>query len=159
MAGVPAHIAYNASSRYEEDRVLDDLVAIRVVAHLVMPFILLYGLYVQFHGEYSPGGGFQAGVICAAAFIIHALSNDIEATASILPARIAFAGTAAGVLIYGFTGVVCMFAGGGFLEYGVLLEDSVAGQHLGMFLIETGVGVTVFSVMVSTVYAFGGEYA
>ena len=38
----------------------------RVVGRLLIPFILLFGLYVQFHGEYGPGGGFQAGAIIAA---------------------------------------------------------------------------------------------
>ena len=38
---------------------------LRVVVKLLIPLILLYALYVQFHGDYSPGGGFQAGVIFA----------------------------------------------------------------------------------------------
>ena len=46
-----------------DDRIL------RIVAKLLIPFILLYALYVQFHGDYGPGGGFQAGVILGAGFI------------------------------------------------------------------------------------------
>ena len=49
-----------------------DLV-LRVVAKLLIPFILLFALYVQFHGDFGPGGGFQAGVIIAAAIIFYAL--------------------------------------------------------------------------------------
>ena len=46
---------------------------LRVIAKMLIPFILLFGLYVQFHGDFGPGGGFQAGVIIAAAFILHSL--------------------------------------------------------------------------------------
>ena len=35
--------------------------------------MLLFALYVQFHGDYGPGGGFQAGVIVAVGVILHAL--------------------------------------------------------------------------------------
>jgi len=39
---------------------------LQVISKLLIPFILLFALYVQFHGDYGPGGGFQAGVIFAA---------------------------------------------------------------------------------------------
>lgn len=135
----------------------DDLIAIRTVVHLMMPFILLYGLYVQFHGEYSPGGGFQAGVICASAFIAHALSNDIEDTSVLMPPSVVFFGAGLGTLIYGMTGIVCILMGGNFLDYNVLAADPVTGQHIGMFAVETGVGITVFSVMSLIIYIFGGQ--
>ena len=28
---------------------------------ILVPFTLVYGMYILTHGEYSPGGGFQAG--------------------------------------------------------------------------------------------------
>ena len=53
---------------------MSDYLVLRVIAKLLIPFILLFGFYVQMHGDYGPGGGFQAGVIVAAAFILYALS-------------------------------------------------------------------------------------
>ncbi len=47
---------------------------LRVVTKLLIPYILLFGFYVQFHGDYGPGGGFQAGVILAAAVILYGWS-------------------------------------------------------------------------------------
>ena len=44
---------------------MDHHLILRVVTKILIAPILLYGLYVQFHGDYSPGGGFQAGVIFA----------------------------------------------------------------------------------------------
>ena len=49
----------------------------RVVAKLLIPYMLLYALYVQWHGDYGPGGGFQAGVLFAAAVIRYALIFDL----------------------------------------------------------------------------------
>ncbi|MEC7875393.1 MAG: MnhB domain-containing protein, partial [Pseudomonadota bacterium] len=42
-----------------------------IVARILIPLIMLFALYVQFHGDYGPGGGFQAGVIFASSFILY----------------------------------------------------------------------------------------
>ena len=57
----------------------------RVVGRVLIPFILLFGLYVQFHGEYGPGGGFQAGAIVAAAIILFALLEGEQRALAVLP--------------------------------------------------------------------------
>ena len=51
---------------------------LRVVSKLLIPFILVYALYVQFHGEYGPGGGFQAGAIFASGFVLYALIFGVQ---------------------------------------------------------------------------------
>jgi len=129
---------------------------LRVVAKLLLPAILLFALYVQFHGEYSPGGGFQAGVIFAAGFILYGLIFGADKVRAVAPPPVIHALVALGVLIFAGVGVVCLLLGGHYLDYGVLAADPVAGQHLGILLIEVGVGVTVAAVMVSVFYAFAG---
>lgn len=130
---------------------------IRVVSKLMIPFILLFGLYVQFHGDFGPGGGFQAGVIFAAAFILYALVYGLENARRIVPDKYIRMGVALGVLIYGGTGVVSLLLGGNFLDYSVLAHDAPHGQHLGIFIVEFGVGLTVTSVMVAIFFAFAGR--
>ena len=132
------------------------MLIIRTVIAFLAPFIVLYGLYVQFHGDYSAGGGFQAGVICAAAFIAYALSTDIEKAAEIVPLSVVYRGSAAGALLYAAVGLLTMMRGGGFLSYDMLASEPTTGQHIGIFLVELGVGVTVFSVIMSIIYVFGG---
>ena len=44
-------------------------IVLRVVGKLLIPFILLFALYVQFRGDFGAGGGAQAGVIAAAAVV------------------------------------------------------------------------------------------
>jgi multicomponent Na+:H+ antiporter subunit B len=130
---------------------------LRVVTKVLIGPILLFALYVQFHGDYGPGGGFQAGVIFATAFIIYALVFGLETARRALPGRVVRILLATGVLIYGGTGLISFVTDHNFLDYSVLGATAVAGQHLGILLVEFGVGMTVSAVMVSTFYAFAGQ--
>lgn len=133
---------------------MDDHIILRTVIRLLMPFIFMFGLYVQFHGEYSPGGGFQAGVICAAAFIFYGLIYGIGDVQEIISMNFTRLLASLGVLIYGSTGVLSILKGATFLDYSALLDNNVSGQHLGIFVIELGVGITVFAVMMIIFYMF-----
>ena len=132
-------------------------VLLRVMAKVLIPPILLFALYVQFHGDFGPGGGFQAGVIFAAGFVLYALTFGLEKSQQVIGFGMLKFLAALGVLLYGGVGVAAMLMGGEFLNYSVLSEDPVAGQHLGIIIIELGVGVTVFSVMLTIFYAFSGR--
>lgn len=121
---------------------------LRVVAKFLMPVIVLFGLYVLFHGELGPGGGFQAGVILASALIVHLLVFGPDETERIAPIKVLRRMAAIGALLYGGTGLASLPLGANFLDYNVLGSTPVAGQHLGILLIEIGVAVTVSSTMV-----------
>ncbi len=131
----------------------DDLV-LRVVAKLLIPFILLFALYVQFHGDFGPGGGFQAGVILAAAVIFYALVYGLAAGAHGGARAAGRIDDGLGVLIYAGVGVAGLLLGGNFLDYFVLDHDPVHGQHRGIFWVEVGVAVTVSGVMLKIFYMF-----
>jgi len=130
---------------------------LRVVSKLLIPVIMLFALYVQFHGDYSPGGGFQAGVIFAAAIILYALLFGLDNTLEVLPPDLLQWTAALGVLIFAGVGIDTVLMGGNFLDYNRLAADGPAGQHLGIFLVELGVGITVTSVMLLLYYAFAGR--
>ena len=134
-----------------------DLLILRVVTKLLMPFILIFALYVQFHGDYGPGGGFQAGVIFGAGFILYGLVFGLDDLRGVLSSDVLRAGFALGLLIFAGVGVAGLILGGNYLDYNVLAHDPVKGQHLGILLIEFGVGVTVASVMVSIFFYFAGR--
>ena len=102
---------------------MSEMVILRVVSKGFVPFIILFGLYVQFHGDFGPGGGFQAGVIFAAGLILYGLIFGLEDLQRVAPAWVIESTLAMGVLLYGGTGVVCMLLGGEFLEYNVLHFD------------------------------------
>ena len=136
---------------------MDHHLILRVVTKLLVAPILLFALYVQFHGEYSPGGGFQAGVIFAVAFILYGLVFSLGRLRELVPDWLVHKLTALGALIYSGTGIAGLVLGGNYLDYDVLFPDRIDGQHYGIIIIEFGVGLTVFSVMVSIYYAFAGR--
>ena len=136
---------------------MKDYLVLRVIAKLMIPFMLLFALYVQFHGDFGPGGGFQAGVITAAAIIFYAIIFGLPAARAVVPDRLVETMVAAGVLIYAGVGVAGLLLGGNYLDYFVLDRDPVAGQHRGIFWVEAGVAVTVSGVMLKVFYMFAGR--
>lgn len=127
---------------------------ISLIAKYLFPVIALFALYVQFHGDFGPGGGFQAGVILCVAFIFYALVFGIETTEKVAPIWVLRILASFGVLLYAGIGVLTLLLGGNFLDYDVLAQDPLLGQHIGIMLIELGVGITVSSVMLMMFYAF-----
>ena len=129
----------------------------QVVGRLLIPFIVLFGLYVQFHGEYGPGGGFQAGAIIATGLILHALLEGESAALRSIPRSILLGMVAGGALLYTLVGVAGIVLGGNFLDYSVLSDDPVKGQQIGILAIEAGVGVTVCGALLSIFHAFAAR--
>lgn len=131
---------------------------LRVVTKLLVGAIILFAFYVQFHGDFSPGGGFQAGVIMAVAFIIYGIVFGLDKAQRVFPPWIVHKLLALGVLIYAATGVVSLFLGYSYLDYGAFTPGHPEhGQHWGILAVEFGVGVTVTGVMVAVYFAFAGR--
>ena len=129
-------------------------VIIKIVSKKLIPLILLFALYVQFHGDFGPGGGFQAGAIFSAGFILYSLVFGFDKLVSAVSPRVLELISVTGVLLYIGVGFLCMIFGGEFLNYSVLGDTQVAGQHLGILLVEFGVFLTVFSVLLLIFYCF-----
>ena len=130
----------------------------RVVAKLIIPGIMLFALYVQFHGDYGPGGGFQAGVIFASAFILYGLVFGVDKARQVAPPWIVTSFIALGLMLYAGVGIVSMFLGGNYLEYAVFFaHDFAESQKLGILLVELGVGITVAAVMMMVFFLFAGR--
>lgn len=132
-------------------------VILRVATKVLVPNIILYAFYVHFHGDYGPGGGFQAGVILAAAFVLYALVYGLENAQRVLPPWVVHICLALGVFIYAATGAMGIILGGSFLDYNVLSYDAIHGQHRGILWVEVGVITTVFGTMASIFYAFAAR--
>ena len=129
-------------------------IIVRISTRILVPFILLFALYVQFHGDFGPGGGFQAGVIFGAGCILYGLVFGVDALMGVVPIAVVRMIAAGGVLLFALVGVAGLLAGGNYLDYSVLGATPVAGQHLGIMLIELGVGMTVAAVVISFFYGF-----
>ncbi len=168
--GERALAASDWSGRKDEDEDIpedadDSHLILRVVAKLLIPIITIFAFYVHFHGEISPGGGFQAGVIFAVAIMLYALIFGLKAAMRAFPPVWARVGAALGVAIYGATGVVCMLNGGRFLDYDFIFGPPAGGHHgghnwpqvTGIIGVEVGVVVAVACVMITAFYAFAGR--
>ena len=129
-------------------------VIIKIISKKLIPLILLFALYVQFHGDFGPGGGFQAGAIFSAGFILYSLVFGFDKLVSAVSPRVLELISVTGVLLYIGVGFLCMILGGEFLNYSVLGDTQVGGQHLGILLVEFGVFLTVFSVLLLIFYCF-----
>jgi len=132
-------------------------IILRVVSKILIPYILLFAFYVQWHGDFGPGGGFQAGVIFAAGIILYGIIFGIGTVRNVLPASVTRLFLTIGVLLYSGVGIAGIILGGNFLDYNVLAEVPVHGQHIGILLVEFGVGITVASAMITIFCAFAGR--
>lgn len=133
---------------------LGDNPIIMTVLIRLLPVLILFALYVQFHGDYGPGGGFQAGVIFAAAIITYGLLTDVPRLLAVMRLQWLVAGMAGGVLLYCAVGVATLLAGGEFLNYSVLAPTATLGQHIGILLIELGVGISVAATLIAVFVHF-----
>jgi multicomponent Na+:H+ antiporter subunit B len=126
-------------------------VVIETVGRLFIPLTQLFGLYVLAHGHYSPGGGFQGGVIFAAAFILLAVSHDLRTVVDHISERAMHVLSVAGVCLFAGVGLIGMASGYNFLDYAGLADvlgmELAYGHSFGILLVETGVGLTVTSAL------------
>lgn len=128
----------------------DDII-VKTIARLLVPFIVVYALYVVMHGHYSPGGGFQGGVILAASIVLLVISHGLEQTKKRMSEKAAEVISSIGVLIYGGIGVLCLILGGNYLDYGKLSKllgvTPAKARSLGILGVEIGVALAVMAVM------------
>lgn len=128
---------------------------LRVGTKLILPFILIFAPYVHFHGDYGPGGGFQAGVILAAAMILYAMVFGLDAARRIAPQAVVERLVPLGVLIFAAAGLPALLSGEGrYLDYGIYAHDFLHAHEWGILIVESGVITTVFSSMLAIFYAF-----
>ena len=138
---------------------MNEHLIVRVITKMLVPFILLFALYVQMHGDFGPGGGFQAGVIFATGLIAYAIVFGIKRTIRAVPVGLVAAMVSLGVILYAGVGFATLVAGGSFLGYSALdIHDPVHGQHLGIVLVELGVGITVSGVLMAIFFTFAERY-
>jgi len=130
----------------------DDII-IKTIARIFVPFIQLYALYVIMHGHYSPGGGFQGGVILGASLALLLITHGYDEMKRRVPEGVIILLGSVGVLIYAGIGLTCLLLGGNYLDYSqlsvILHVDPAHARSLGILGVELGVGFTVMAIMYS----------
>ena len=125
---------------------------LKTVVSFIIPYLILYAIYIQLNGEVSPGGGFQAGVIFASGIIAFDLLNGSKKTCEFFSEIALIICGIFVVLIYASTGLVSFLFDDNYLNYNSIaktpwVNHPLTGQHIGIFFIEIGVGLTVSSIM------------
>jgi multicomponent Na+:H+ antiporter subunit B len=138
-----------AAPRYDPS----DSLIVRQASRFMVPFMQLFALYVIAHGHYSPGGGFQGGVILGASLILLAISFDLKFLLRQWSEKSLMLLVATGVFLYAAVGLACVFMGGNYLNYSfldsVLPSDQAMAHSHGILLVEIGVGITVMFSMLA----------
>ncbi|MBQ0018116.1 MAG: hypothetical protein KBS63_02725 [Clostridiales bacterium] len=126
-----------------------------VTITVLQPIILVYAIYVLFHGEVSLGGGFQAGALIGTVLLLDAMAipdkrnfPDITKGTSAMVAGI-------GTFIYALAGILTLVGGGFFLEYEKFpWSVAAAEQHsIGILMVEIGVTLGVAGTIVTIMNA------
>ncbi|MCL0098292.1 sodium:proton antiporter [Dehalococcoidia bacterium] len=125
-------------------------VVIQTVARVLMPFLQLFGLYIIVHGPVSPGGGFQGGVIVGASIILLALSYDLSSAEDRASHKVRIIMDSTGALLFAGMGLLCLLAGGVFLEYGVIPLPMVPAKIRGLMILLVGVAIGIHIMALAT---------
>lgn len=125
---------------------------ILLLSRVISPYIMLFGMYVVFHGHYSPGGGFQGGAMLAASILLIRIAVEEKVHQMHFKRTLGIPLGAVGVLVFFGTGLISLLLGGYFLDYHLLPIPWLEAPDLrnaGILIIEVGVGLAVMTILVS----------
>lgn len=136
-----------------------DSLMLRVVLTPLVAAMQLFAVYVLMHGHYSPGGGFQAGILLGASMILPRLAIGQPPGRLALTPGGAVVLTAIGLLVFTLIGLAPMLTGHPMLDYGVLplAESARYRRSMGILLIEVGVTMAVAGAMLSIFFTLAGR--
>ncbi len=118
----------------------------RLLGYVMIPVVLVIGLDVISHGQLTPGGGFQGGVIVGTGIHLLYVAGSYQALQRIRPVRAFEWGEALGAGAFACLGIAAVLAGSAFLA-DVIPNGSVGNLFSGgtVPLLNGAVGVEVAS--------------
>lgn len=124
---------------------------LNIAFRMLVPFTIVYGIYVLCLGEFSPGGGFQAGALLSVGVLLSRMIMGEKAKFNVSgKTSVVLAGV--GTFLYTFTGWLTLFGGGRFLEYDFMpihMEPTHEMHAMAIFMIEIGVAVCVMMTIIN----------
>lgn len=130
---------------------------LRTATRLLLPLLLLFGIFIMLRGHNLPGGGFVGGLVAASAFALYGFSRGTRASARLLrtpPRTLLGTGLAAAL----GSGIISLLAGESFMT-GLWLTIPLPGHAelaLGTpLLFDIGVFLVVIGTVVIMVFSLG----
>ncbi len=120
-------------------------------ALLIVPLILIFGLYVILNGHISPGGGFSGGAILGAGLILFLSAFGFQTAEKVLNAKTVKIITLISLLVYCLAKSYSFFTGANHLESGIPLGTPGAILSSGLILV---LNICVGMVVACTMYSF-----
>lgn len=132
--------------------------AVRALGLGMIGVTLTFGLYIITHGQLTPGGGFQGGVIVATAWVLLYLAGDARAYERATPKPVVEGFEAIGAVAYALLGFAGLLAGLSFLA-NLLPLGPIATAHSGgtIALLSVATGLEVAGGFVLLVTSFVEE--
>lgn len=134
----------------------EESVVVTKAVRLVVPFVFAFGLFTMFHGTASVGGGFQGGVVVAAAIVTIAFAFGVDQTGRWLDRRFLATGAVLGIAAFAVVALGPVAAGGTVLEVGAYPGEK--GALYAIELVELGIGVTVAATIVVLFFEISGGF-
>ena len=131
--------------RYDNDPI------VRTVCKLVIPIILIFGIYVVLNGHLSPGGGFSGGAIMASALIIYAIVWGEDKASRTIPKKAISIITLCALAFYACSKTYSFFTGANHIHS--IISPGTPGRIFSAGLI-LPLNVAVGFVVCCTMYSF-----
>ena len=132
-------------------------IVLKVAFRILVPFTIVYGVYILCLGEISPGGGFQAGALLSVGVVLARLVLGFDTTKFNIMGDTSLILAGVGTFLYAFTGWLTIFGGAEyFLDYNFMpikMEPVHEMHALGIFIIEVGVAICVMMTIINLLEA------
>ncbi len=148
------NISKEEDEQQKHERIIEressDLILKNVTA-IVIPWIMLFGVYIVLNGHISPGGGFSGGAVMGAGLILYSVSYGVNATSRFFTAKTFRAITSTALLCYAASKAYSFYTGANGLPTGIPLGTPGAIFSSGLILV---LDICVGMVVACTMYGF-----
>lgn len=145
----------DASDELENGQAPEPSDAIKVITIGLVGPLVTYGLYIVTHGQLTPGGGFQGGVILATAPLLVYLAGDLKTFKHITTHTLVEVGESAGIFGFVMVGFLGVIRGTEFMRNVLPLGQTGSIFSGGtVALLDLATGLAVAGGFISAIYAF-----
>ena len=145
--------AKNAPIKKRETFTFSNDPIICFVVKLLVPIIIVFGVYILFNGHLSPGGGFSGGAILGTGFILFAMAYGEDVAAKVISAKVIKVITICSLSFYCLSKSYSFFTGNEFNGIHSIIGPGTPGDFLSGGLI-LPLNLAVGFVVCCTMYSF-----